>query len=336
MNNLVSVIIPIYNQEEYLDRSITSVLSQSYRNIEIVCVNDGSSDSSRVMLEQYSARDSRIKIVDQENSGLVHAVVTGVEYSRGKYICFLDSDDYMGENYIDFFIKHIDDADFIAASHYIDTGKEIINNKIANDKIYSDGEMQYLVNSLVWDVEKRCLSKNILNSRWNKMYTSDCVKSFMSQYDDCRNLSFGEDTLFTYFLLKNAKKCKLLTELNSYYYNIGNDNSMMTREKIEGHILKAASSFLLLKEQMRKNGDPCDQAYAMYFYLIESLFQRLEYQESELEFKKLFRRLKKDRNYQKALMFLIKNSTGKRKIVFLLRKIIPTAFLYKILFKLSK
>ena len=336
MNELVSVVIPIYNQEKYLEKSVTSALSQTYPNIEIVCVNDGSTDSSRVILEKFRNIDSRIRIIDQENGGLVHAVVTGVKNACGKYLCFLDSDDYIGENYIEYFVGHIGDSDFVAAGHYIDNGKIIAENKISINDEYSEDGIQRLIENLVWDNNNKRLSKNILNSRWNKMYVTEVVRQYIDVYDECKDISFGEDTIFTYFLLKYSKKCRIYSELNEYYYNTGNQNSMMTSGKIEQHLNKAKASFELLKRHMDANDDDCGQAYVMYFFLVESLFQRLEYMESEVEFKELFSGLKKDSVYQKALKLLIKHSKGKRRLVFALRQYIPTASIYKMLFNMSK
>lgn len=335
MKELVSIVVPVYNQEKYLEKSVKSALSQSYKEIEIICVNDGSTDSSRVILEELRNLDSRIKIIDQENGGLVCAVVTGVNQARGKYLCFLDADDYIGERYVEFFLNRIGDSDFIAAGHYIDNKGRITENKTTINAVYLKDDIQRIVENLVWDNKNRQLSKVILNSRWNKMYVTEVIKQFINFYDKCRNISLGEDTIFTYFLLKNARKCIIQSESNAYYYNTGNQNSMMTKGKIEQHIQKAKISFEYLKMLMQTNEEQYDQAYIMYFYLIESLFQRLEHMENELEFKKLYILLRKDSDYQKALKLLIAKSDGRRKVVFALRKHIPSARVYKFLFKLN-
>ena len=98
MKEKVSIIIPVYNTEKYLEECLDSVLSQSYKNLEIIIVNDGSTDGSPKILENYKKRDSRIVIIHQKNQGLLHARKSGVLASTGTYIIMLDSDDYMLED----------------------------------------------------------------------------------------------------------------------------------------------------------------------------------------------------------------------------------------------
>lgn len=92
---LVSVIIPVYNVENYLKECLDSVLNQTYKNIEVIVINDGSTDKSLHILEDYSSKFNNIKIIDQENSGQSVARNKGLENAKGKYIYFLDSDDYI-------------------------------------------------------------------------------------------------------------------------------------------------------------------------------------------------------------------------------------------------
>lgn len=90
---LISVIIPVYNVENYLDRCIQSVLSNSYRAIECICVNDGSNDRSLSILRKYESLDERVKVIDQPNSGVSFARNVGIKYSKVKYLAFVDADD---------------------------------------------------------------------------------------------------------------------------------------------------------------------------------------------------------------------------------------------------
>lgn len=98
---LVTVVLPIYNVEKYLDRCVSSVVNQTYRNLEIILVDDGSPDNCPEMCEQWAARDNRIRVVHKKNAGLGMARNTGIEHATGEYICFFDSDDYIAPDTIE-------------------------------------------------------------------------------------------------------------------------------------------------------------------------------------------------------------------------------------------
>lgn len=100
-NKLVSVIVPVYKVEQYLDRCINSLVNQSYSHIEIILVDDGSPDSCYQICEDWAQRDPRIKVVHKMNGGLSDARNRGLEIARGSYICFVDSDDYVAKKYIE-------------------------------------------------------------------------------------------------------------------------------------------------------------------------------------------------------------------------------------------
>lgn len=91
----VSIIVPVYNSEKFLPQNIDSIIRQTHKSLEIIFINDGSSDKSLDILEEYSKKDNRIKIISIENSGPAKARNIGIDHATGKYICFFDSDDYI-------------------------------------------------------------------------------------------------------------------------------------------------------------------------------------------------------------------------------------------------
>lgn len=95
---LITVIVPVYNVEKYLRRCLDSIIRQTYQNLEILCIDDGSIDNSGEICEQYAARDARIKVIHQENQGLSTARNRGLDAAEGEYIAFVDSDDYILED----------------------------------------------------------------------------------------------------------------------------------------------------------------------------------------------------------------------------------------------
>lgn len=111
---LVSIIIPVYNAEEYLEKCIDSAIGQTYNNIEIIAINDGSTDKSLDILNDYANKDERIKIINIENSGISVVRNIGIRAATGEYICFLDSDDYIDKNLLDNLRRYIEsDYDLI-------------------------------------------------------------------------------------------------------------------------------------------------------------------------------------------------------------------------------
>ena len=100
MNDLISIIVPVYNVEKYLEKCVKTLMEQSYKNIEIILVDDGSTDSSGKLVDRLANNDARITVVHKKNAGLGMARNTGLDYATGKYVAFIDSDDYTDVNMI--------------------------------------------------------------------------------------------------------------------------------------------------------------------------------------------------------------------------------------------
>ena len=98
-NELISIVVPVYNVEKYLKRCLDSLVNQTYKNIEIILVNDGSTDSSLEICKGYAKKDSRVKIISKKNEGLGYTRNEGINIAKGIYIAFIDSDDYVDENF---------------------------------------------------------------------------------------------------------------------------------------------------------------------------------------------------------------------------------------------
>ena len=106
-NDLISIIVPVYNVEKYIVRCLESILSQTYKNIEVIIVNDGSVDKSGEICERYAKKDNRIKLINKSNGGLSDARNKGIDQANGIYITFVDSDDYISQNYVEILYKLI-------------------------------------------------------------------------------------------------------------------------------------------------------------------------------------------------------------------------------------
>ena len=218
---LVSVIIPVYNTENYLSRCLDSVLNQSLENIEIICINDGSTDSSLEILKNYQKKDNRIKIINKNNEGQGIARNIGINEAIGDYIAFVDSDDFIKEDMLE----------------------KLYNSCINNNldmvmcKVASFNELTNEINDSLWyyslgvfnDFEKTVFShKDTINftceisvTPYNKLYKSSLIKKFDIKFAE--NLIF-EDEVFFYDVYLKARRVSIVDE-TLYYYRMNREGS---------------------------------------------------------------------------------------------------------------
>ena len=264
-NPLVSIVLPVYNQEKYLDSAYNCLKNQTYSNLEMVFVNDGSTDASASMLQGYASQDSRVKIIQKPNGGLVDATLAGIAAATGEYLCFLDPDDLYGNNHIQFFLDLMtEDCDFVAAGIYTDNNNIHTPIYLREDRFYSEKELRQLSNVFFYDPKAPNEPNRFYNSRCNKFYRTSLVQQIAVEFSAFKDVSLGEDTLFTYLLLQKSAGGRTVKECNSYYYNISNMSSMTKRESIDRHFEKAQRAFESLKLLTERYGTDVSQAYALY------------------------------------------------------------------------
>lgn len=200
---LLSVIIPVYGVEKYIAECLDSVINQTYKNIEVIVINDGTKDNSAVIAKQYAEKDSRIKVYDFENGGLSLARNRGLELVKGKYTAFLDSDDKINPNmYMDMieYLEH-NDLDFIKCGfvEFDENNKNIVNFKCNKYSQFSNNLFDKYFESVLWIVV------------WNGVYKTELVKKVLFPI----NL-IHEDNYSAGMYLKFSKKVGVVS--NSYYY----------------------------------------------------------------------------------------------------------------------
>ena len=186
MEDLISVVVPVYNVENYVKECLDSILVQSYSNLQIIIVNDGSTDQSGIICEEYAKKDSRVEYVYQKNKGLSAARNKGISCAKGEFICFVDSDDYVHKKYVEcLYYGMINNNADMSMCGYIRDGF-FVEKKDNNIKcnIYDGKEM--MRNFYSFDV--------LLNVAWNKLYRK---KAFLNE-------RFPEGMLYEDFAL-NAR-----------------------------------------------------------------------------------------------------------------------------------
>lgn len=175
---LISVIVPVYNMEKYLRKCLDSIAGQSFRNIEIICVNDGSTDSSLDIIKEYASKDGRIVIVDKKNGGLSSARNAGLDIARGEYISFVDSDDWIEARTYNTVLKEISDADVVVFGTNV-TGDYLMDKRSADDEYY---RVKYSGRQVLTD-EMR-LNTDV--SAWNKLYRRSIIEKGHLRYPEGR------------------------------------------------------------------------------------------------------------------------------------------------------
>ena len=214
----VSVIVPVYNVEKYLKRCLNSLINQTLSDIDIICINDGSKDSSLQILEQYAQKDSRIVIYNQENSGLSVARNTGLEHASGEYIGFVDSDDWVD---LDFYEKLYNSAKNnnadIAVADFIreHPNKKPKRLKLKEEKIYTTPEDKFMICKVH---REGCV--------WNKIYRTEFIHSINLKFVP---KMYYEDRDFTIRSLYFSKK--LVTTPNTYYRYFVNPKSIVNKRR---------------------------------------------------------------------------------------------------------
>lgn len=216
---LISVMIPVYNTGRYLKKSLDSVIYQTYDNLEIIVVNDGSSDNSEEIIMEYMKKDSRIKYVkNEENQGLFKARLRGYEKAGGEYIVCLDSDDYIGRDYYRSLLNvaQEENADIVVSDFIEDIESRNEKNVWVQNHLlshlYLEGE----------EVLNTFLDTNYLTANWwfmwNKIYKKSlwdkCYKYFIEVES---NITYLEDFLYGNILISNAGRY-VHTDINAYYY----------------------------------------------------------------------------------------------------------------------
>lgn len=199
MNSLVSIIVPVYNAEDYINDTIQSVLKQTYINIELIIVDDGSSDNSLNVAQLYQEKDTRVKVYSQSNSGVSVARNKGISLAEGDYILFLDSDDFIEENSIEVLLKTRQRQDELIVFGYYThqpNGQVIIKPNNQND---IELNLQELSHSF-WDYYEI----GVTNSPVNKLYEANIIKDNNLFFPD--DIRMGEDLIFnlTYFTKINT------------------------------------------------------------------------------------------------------------------------------------
>ncbi len=219
---LISVIIPVYNVQKYLLRCVESVKNQTHKNLEIILVDDGSPDDCPKMCDRMANEDQRIKVIHKPNGGQGLARNSGIEIATGKYVAFIDSDDWISEDYIENLYLAItqNDYDIVIASHSVANDVEnIIPQKLRIDEgVYNGADVK---NKLLLPIigPDVCFAKDVQieSAVWGKLYRLDIIKNNAISFPSER-VAVGEDMFFNALYLNCSEHAVVINDCGYRYF----------------------------------------------------------------------------------------------------------------------
>lgn len=226
---LVTVVVPVYNVVDYLEKCIFSVVNQTYLNLEIIIVDDGSTDGSSQLCDELAKRDKRIKVIHKENGGVVSARKRGVKEAQGEYVLCVDSDDWIDSVMIEEMVEiaRCNNADIVTSGLIKEDGDvHIERTDSIKEGVYEDDDAKkYLYQHMIYNqsTEKIGISGYI----WNKLFAKQLLKDVLLQMSD--SIRYSEDSAVVYCCLVKAE-CVVVTYKKYYHYVMRNTSRIHTND----------------------------------------------------------------------------------------------------------
>lgn len=283
----ISIIVPVYNVEKYLKKCVDSILNQTFRDFELILVDDGSPDNSGDICDQYAREDNRVRVIHKQNGGLSSARNAGIENAKGKFLSFIDSDDYIDTDMIEILHNDIvsDEIDISTIGYYDQYGSNIINSQ------KNINSMEILSNEQA--IEKILEGKELTANVWNKLYKSKLFETirFVDKV-------IAEDAFIIVDLLLLCRNVSL--NKNFKYHYVHRKASITTsdyNDKDRDTIVAWEYNLSLIKEHFPSlSGKAFSRVCWANFYVLDKLSQINAKNDKESE------------TYEVVKKFLIKNS----------------------------
>ena len=234
---MISIIVPVYNVEKYLSQCLDSLVNQTYWDIEIICVNDGSTDGSLAILEQYAAKDERIIIISRGNRGASESRSEGTEQAHGEWLMFVDSDDWLEPNTCERVMEIVGDADMVIFSYIRE-----FRTTSAPKHIFELEPMTFENEGINWLFERliapggkelRDPSKlDSLSTVWGKLYKTDIIRQYGITFPSTDKTGTLEDLVFNFKYFNHLKRANYLPDC-LYHYRKANSQSIVNTHKPE-------------------------------------------------------------------------------------------------------
>ncbi len=263
IKNKVSIIIPIYNVEKYLPMCLDSVVAQTYKDIEIICVNDGSPDSSEKIVADYMQKDSRIVLINQKNQGLSGARNTGIEKANGEYIIFLDGDDWIDPETVETAVgeAQTEEAQLVMWSYVREFPETSVpKNVFEKDRLVFEGEklknhLHRRMAGLAGEELRDPGNADSAVTAWGKMYKAECLKN--CRFVDTKIIG-TEDALFSLHALCYVDKAVFV---NRHFNHYRKDNATSLTRKYKPQLfLQWQELYNRMGTVIKENNLPFEEA----------------------------------------------------------------------------
>ncbi len=228
---LVTLLVPVYNTEKYIKKCLESIVNQTYKNLEIILIDDGSNDNSGKICDEYAKKDSRIEVFHKENQGSSAEKNFGLSIAKGRYISFIDSDDYLEPTLIEKLVKSIEinQSDIAICNFFPNSTTDLEETFTASQAL------TYIMNK-----------RYFRGYNWNKLYKTEIAKDIQF----CTDIYMSEDLLFNCNYLLKAKKCSYIDE-KLYHYN--ENNNSISNSKLSKKYLTIIDSYDRLVNLYKEN-----------------------------------------------------------------------------------
>ena len=262
---MISIIVPVYNVEAYLPQCLDSLINQTYLDLEIICVNDGSTDGSLEILHQYDNKDERIKLITRENRGISATRNEALINASGEYVMFVDSDDWISQHTCEKAINAIltNDCDLVLWSYIREFNDKSLPNYIY-DKVTVWDDSKKLCRRIVGPVDEELRTPQKLDSYgtvWGKIYKRKLIEQNIPiRFVDTSKIGTCEDVLFNIEYSLRTKKSEFIPELFYHYRKLNNSFTSKFRESLP---IQWKNLYDVIKDVLVKNNtyDFCEKAY---------------------------------------------------------------------------
>lgn len=257
LEDLISIVVPIYNVDKYLNQCIDSLINQTYKNLEIILVNDGSVDNCPKICDEYAAKDNRVKVIHKVNGGISDARNKGIIASTGEYMMFVDSDDWIELDTCELLLENIksNKSDISMCSYVREFNKKSLPKIIFNrDMVFDESECKNIYRRLFGLTGEQLSNPENADSIcpvWMKLYKSSLIKGNNILFKDIKNIGTYEDGIFNIYVFKYVKKASFINKY-LYHYRKTNEESITSKYK-ENLLIQWVNLFQIMSNYIDEN-----------------------------------------------------------------------------------